>query len=390
VNWPAGLPTLTPCNAPRGNSGPTLPAFSPNLSDSKTRTGALPHLEYLLRLAFFASAPFAIVQLAALFPVRGALIDVAVALTIFAWGDQARRVAKRSRLLKWFFDEALAFEDYYSARHPRPFVYYLLYPLLFPYWLIQSDARREFFVFRGYTVGGLVILLASLGWQYFTRFAPELGWRDFLQVVWLSLLVETWLTLSLLMPIATTFVCYHRRGQRWRRDILLAVGLIASSAAIVGVLNRRDAVVSYAAMERVTLRTKADRNRAHRTLIAAVRAARKSLLTAREVEGDGKVLGQPLETAQAILGKYYKSDEVLAFDLWASPRKRPRAIVLYFEGRRDKRPIWVAVDGNGSEIRGPDSLPRGAFSAMRAASDGTEDLLEEWSDSLDFDNLPLP
>jgi hypothetical protein len=46
--------------------------------------------------------------------------------------------------------------------------------------------------------------------------------------------------------------------------------------------------------------------------------------------------------------------------------------VLYFEARRSQRPIWVAVDGYGDEIRSPDRLPRGEFSAMRAASDGTE------------------
>lgn len=363
---------------------------TPSTSNAPYKAGAWSYLEYLLRLAFFAAAPFAIVRLAALFPVRGVLIDVAVALVIFAWGDKARRIAARSRVLKWLLGEALAFEDYYRVRPPRPFVYYLLYPLLFPYWLIARDARREFWVFRGYTLGGLFILLVSLGWQYFARFTPELGWREFLHQVWLSLLIEMLLALALLMPIATSFVWYHRLGQRWRRDILLAVALMGCSIALVGVLNRRDPIVSYATSERVTLRTKANKKKAHRTLLAAVRAARRSILKSREVEGDGKVEGESLEAARTELGRYYKSDEVLAFDLWASPRTRPRTIVLYFESRRSERPIWVAVDGYGNEIRSPDRLPRNAFAAMRAASDGSEDLLEDWPEALDPDNLPLP
>lgn len=358
-----------------------------NPNEKITET-AWSHLEFLFRLVFFATSPFAIVRLAALFPVGGTLLNVAIALTIFALGERVRRFTARSRFLNWLLAEAFAFENYYRARPPRPFLYYLFYPLLLPYWLLQRDARREFLVFRGYTLGGLFVLLGTFAWQYFARFAPELGWREFLPQVWLTLIVEMWLSLSLLMPIATSFVWYHGRGQRWRLDILLAIGLMSSTAAVAQVLHRRDPIVSYAACERVKLRTKANKRQAHHALVAAVRTARKSLQQAREVEGDGKVLGEPLEAARAELRKYYKTDEALAFDLWATPRTRPRALVLYFEARRSQRPIWIAVDGYGVEIRSPDRLPRGAFSAMRAASDGTEELIEDWPEAIDLDILP--
>jgi hypothetical protein len=195
------------------------------------------------------------------------------------------------------------------------------------------------------------------------------------------------LALSLLMPLATSFVRYHGQGQRWSRNALLLVGVGSSVAAILHVTNRRDPIVSYATAERVSLRTHADRRKAHHALLSAVRVARIALLKAPEVEGDGKVTGTPLTAAQTALQVFYKDDEVLAFDLWASPRKRPRALVLYFEARASRRPIWIAVDGYGDEIRSPDRLPRGAFSAMRAASDGTEALLDEWSDAVDIDAL---
>ncbi len=386
------MPSATDCRsaAPCGSSELAVPMVTPSIPNEQAREGSWSHLEFVFRLAFFATAPFAIVRLAALFPVGGALLNVALALLIFVLGDRVRRFTSRSRFLKWLLDEALAFESYYRARAPRPFFYYLFYPLLFPYWLFHDDARREFLVFRGYTLGGLLILLGTFAWQYFARFVPDLSWRQFLPQVWLTLIVEMWLSLSLLMPIATSFVWYHKRGQRWRLDILLAVGLLASTIAIVQVAKRRDPIVSYATSERVTLRTKINKRKAHRTLVAAVRAARRSLQKSREVEGDGKVMGEPLEAMRTELLKYYKSDEVFAFDLWASPRKRPRVVILYFEARRTQRPIWVAVDGYGGEIRSPDRLPRGAFAAMRAASDGTEQLLEEWPEALDVYDLPLP
>jgi hypothetical protein len=128
-----------------------------------------------------------------------------------------------------------------------------------------------------------------------------------------------------------------------------------------------------------------NRRQAHKALLTAARTARRSLLKSREVEGDGKVSGEPLAAARTALTSYYKSDEVKAFNVWASPRKRPRAIVLYSEGRNQLRPIWVAVDGYGDEIKSPDRLPWGAFQAMRRASDGTAELLESWPESLDVD-----
>lgn len=54
--------------------------------------------DFLARLAFFAGAPFAIVLAAGLFPVRGALVDVGLALLVFLLGEGAGpRVFARSR-----------------------------------------------------------------------------------------------------------------------------------------------------------------------------------------------------------------------------------------------------------------------------------------------------
>lgn len=325
--------------------------------------------DFLFRLAFFAVAPFGIVLAAALFPVRGALVDVGLALLVFLTGEALRVRATRSRVLRWALGQALEFEAYYRSRPPRGFAYYLLYPLLFPYWLTNRDARREFFVFRSYTLGGLLILLGSLAWQYFFSWAPELSVRAFLPAVLVSLVAESLLVLSLLMPIATTVVWYHSSFRRRRLTAVLLVGLASTSFVLARVASRRDPIVSYMTRERVRLRTTAARRSAHRALLAAARAALQGDALA-QIEADGKIENDPLDRARTALEGFYKHDEAYAFDLWASSHE-PRVLCLYFEARRGKPPIWVAVRRDGHEIRSPKELPKGAFAAMRQAADGS-------------------
>jgi hypothetical protein len=340
--------------------------------------------DFVLRLAFFSVAPVGIVFAAELFPVRGALIDVGLALGVFGAGEAAQQWANRKRWVRSLLREALTFETFYRARLPRPFLYYLAYPLLFPYWLIQRDARREFLVFRGYTLGGLVVLLVSLGWQYFSHWAPELSVRQYFPYVLLSLVVEMVLVLALLMPIATTVVWYHSSLRRRRLLVVLLAGLLSTSMVLVRVARRRFPVVSYATRERVILRTASNKRKAHKALVNAAHAGMKTLAGSSAVEGDGIVLGAPLEQAQTALETFYKHDEAYAFNLWASPRRHPQVLVVYFEARRNKRPIWVAIRGNGTEIQSPRQLPKGAFKSMRAATDSDDELLEAWPEVLDL------
>jgi len=340
--------------------------------------------DFIARLAFFSLAPVAIVFAAELFPVRGALIDVGLALGLFLAGEAVQGWASKTRLVRSLLREALAFEAYYRSRPPRPFVYYLAYPLLLPYWAFNRDARREFLLFRGYTLGGLLILLVSLGWQYGSSWAPELSLRQYIPYVLLTLVVESLLALALLMPIATTVVWYHSSFRRRRLVLVLLAGLISTSVVFYRVMSRRSPIVSFATRERVTLRTQASQRKAHRALLKAVRAANKNMAKSRSVEGDGAVVGVPLEQASASLEDFYKHDEAYAFSLWASPRRHPKVLVLYFEARRKRRPIWVAIRGDGTEIRTPSQLPKGAFRAMRAASEADDALLEMWPDALDL------
>jgi hypothetical protein len=303
---------------------------------------------------------------------------VGLALSVFAAGETSKRWAGRSKVVKWLLAEAMAFETYYRTKAPRTFAYYLFYPLFFPYWLSNSEARREFLMFRGYTLGSFLILLGNLAYDYFAHWQPELGFKVFLPAVALTLTVETFLVLSLLMPVATTVVWYHSTFRRRRLLVLLGVGILATGVALTRVASRRDPIVSYIARERVRLRTKAEPARAHETMIVAARAAWADAAKREGLDGDGKVEGPPLDAARASLQAFYKNDEAYAFDLWASPRKRPKILVLYFEARPKKPPIWVAIGSDGRELSEATALPKGAFQAMRRVADGTDSLLVVW------------
>jgi hypothetical protein len=290
-------------------------------------------------------------------------------------------------VIGWALGEYMAFERYYRERPPRAFLYYLFYPLLFPYWLIKRDARREFLMFRGYTAGALFLLIGTLAYQYFARFRPELGVREFLIPVALTFLAETLLILSLLMPLATTVVWYHMSFRRGRLMVVLLTGLLSTAGAIAYVMKHRDPIVSFMTRERVRLRTAKVPRKAHHTMVDAARAAWRETVKLKELDRDGKVVGAPIERARDVLEQFYKHDEANAFDLWASPRKNPRIVVLYFELARRKEMIWVAIGSDGREIRSPSALPPGSFRAMHHAADGTDPLLAAWPQDVDLPDL---
>src|SRR3954453_8126125 len=91
--------------------------------------GALEVLEYALRILFFAAVPFGIVVLAELVPMTAALVNIVLALGAFFFGEVLRRHAQQRGWLGALLRRQLAFEEYYRERPPKPFVYYVAYPL---------------------------------------------------------------------------------------------------------------------------------------------------------------------------------------------------------------------------------------------------------------------
>jgi hypothetical protein len=309
------------------------------------------------------------VRVAALFPITGALLQIGLGLAMFFLGEAVQRVAARTSLAKLVLSSQLAFEEYYRANPPRPFLYYVFYPLLAPYWLIVPEARREFLLFKGYTLASFLLLLLSLVVQYVMAFPPELSVRDFLPLAMGTLAVETVVVLLFLMPIVTSVVHFHKRRAPLRLALLLAAGALSVAAAVVRLERRRDPIVSYATRTRVQLRSTANPTAARAALANGLHEAWKVLPGARtDIESDGKVEGIALDNAHQGLVGFYKNDEAHAFDLWHTHRSTGSLMVLYFPARRGQPPIWLAMDRKGSAIEDEQQLPSNAFTAMKQAA----------------------
>lgn len=337
--------------------------------------------DFVLRLAFFALAPLLIVLVTAVFPVTGALVTIGLALAVFLFAEAAKNLTTRFPILKKALSGQLEFEAYYRAHPPKPFLYYVFYPLLFPYWLVEPKARKEFLLYKGYTLVSIGLLVLGAGWQFYRYWLPELGFLQFAAVFAAQLLVETLLVLMLVMPIVTSVVKLHATGERWRLAALLLVGLASSGVAVYRIEKRRDPIVSFATRERVGMRTDSKPELAKKAERAALKAAWKVLPKEMDdVDKDGKVEGEALEAAHEALLAFYKQDEAFAFDVWLgkAPKKHgadgPAIMVVYFEARRGKPPIFLASTRMGYEIADPKALPKGALVAMKHAADG---VLEE-------------
>ncbi len=327
-------------------------------------------LDFVTRLAFFAVAPRLLVLVAALYPVGGAVVQIGLALVVFFVAEAARALAARSKLAALVLSSQLQFEAYYREHPPRPFLYYLFYPLLMPYWVSQPEARREFLLFKGYTLASFVMLVASLVVQYLRFFPPELTLRDFVPIAAKTFAAETVVVLLFLMPIFTSVVHYHRARARGRLAAILAVGIASSGLAIERIERSRDPVVSLATRERVRLRTKVNGREATKAQSLALIAAWRALPKEKgDVDSDGKVEGVPLAAARAALGGFYKNDETFSFDLWREVRGQQQTLVLYFEARQSSPPIWLGMDGKGIVFHDSKRLPKGAFPAMKVAAD---------------------
>jgi hypothetical protein len=334
---------------------------------------AIGALDFSLRLAFFLVAPFCLAFVAALFPISGALAQLGLALVGFLASELVRDVAVRSRAARWLFSSSLQFEAYYRAHPPRPFLYYVFYPFLFPYWLAVPEARREFLLYKGYTLASFALLVVSLGVSYVRAFPPELGLEDFAPIALGTLAAETVAVLVLLMPLMTTVVHYHSRRAPRRLATLLVAGMLSVGTAGYLLERPRDPVVSLATRARVRLRAKARPSSVYRAHMHALRDAWQALPNPdSDVDTDGKVQGLALEQAHTALESFYRTDEAHSFDLWLSRRSKHAVLVLYFESRGKKGPIWLALETGGKIIQDPKKLPRGAFVAMKHAADAVE------------------
>jgi hypothetical protein len=326
-------------------------------------------LDFLVRFAFFLVVPFLATIVAVLFPMTGVLVNIGLTLVVFAAAEAVRERAARSPLFARLVKRRLAFEEHYREHPPKPFLFYVFYPLLLPYVLFRLETRRELWLYRGFTGGGAVVLVALAGADYWRHWSPELSFTHFLGVWVLLFVIQTLALFVFLLPVSTTVVTLHRERRLTELWLLLGVAAISIGAAATRLILKRGHIVSWVTTHRVGLRTQADPAAARRAQLKALHAVLDNWaeMKASTDEG-GWVEGDSGERAEAQLGLFYKPDEAHAFTLHAVPVNAPEVLALQCHLGRGKQPIWRALKRSGQEITSPTDLPAGVLGLQRRST----------------------
>ena len=339
------------------------------MSENRGVSSVVSWLEFALRVAFFAAAPVVLLGLAMLVPMTAALVNMVLALSAFFFAEVLRGWVEKKGWVGRLLRRQLAFEAYYREQPPKPFVYYVFYPLLFPYWLVQREARREFWLFKGYTLLTFGLVLVAGIYRLFFVYRPELGVRDFVGPFFLGLLIETFAVMMLIMPITTSVVALHIRKQDKRLVALIVVGLLSSGVTAWGLAHRHRTTPSLEARNRVEQRTKARPTYAEHAMVTGLLAAWARKDEGTRAKGEGILEGPPLDAARGALGEFYRADEAASFDLWASGKKDAPMLVLFAEGRSKKsKPVFLGMKPDGTVVRKGAELPPGARKIVRDTS----------------------
>ncbi|MCE9573102.1 MAG: hypothetical protein K8W52_08090 [Deltaproteobacteria bacterium] len=293
-------------------------------------------LDLVLRFVYVVLIPGALASLALLISVTGLVVSAAIATAIALIGTERwRRKVEGIRYVGRFLGNMARLGEYYQTRPPRGLWYYVLYPLLAPYWLWKREARREFLLYR--RISGLVLVIAVISGAhaYLDAWYPDIPLGRFVGAAIGGLAVQLIVTFSVIMPIVTTVIAYHQRG----RTKTLAV--MVTLAAVVGVgsyaVLRDYPFVRFETRERIKARTHALPERTHAALAAAIVLANRVFLQSR----DG---ARALEAARTSLRSVYREDEALAFRLFADGSGQ---VVLMARFEPSAAAAWLVMDATG-------------------------------------------
>ncbi len=321
--------------------------------------------DFALRFAFFAIVPFLATWVSALFPMTGVLVNVALTLAIFAAAEAIRERAERSPVLSRLVRRHLAFEAYYREHPPRQFLFYVFYPLLLPYVLFRAEMRRELWLYRGLTGGGVGVLVAAAAIDYWRNWQPNLGFREFVLTWVLLFAVQTLCIFLFLLPIATTVVQLHAERRFKALWFLLGVASISVTVAVVAIGLRHGHLVSWVTTQRLGMRSRSAPTAARAAQLQALRVVWANAPELKEsTDTEGWVEGDALDRAEEQLAAFYKPDEAYAFSLHALPAGAPEVLLLQCDLGKGP-PVWRAVRRSGVEITSIADLPRGVLGLAR-------------------------
>lgn len=288
-------------------------------------------MDRVARFIYVALVPPLLAVMASVIPVGGVLVTstIATAVAVFGaarWQARMQQIPVAGRVLRGFARLGV----FYDEHPPKPLVYYLAYPLLFPYWLANATARREFLLYRRISIVALVVTVTAGAIEYVRNWHPMLPFRLFAGEAIALFLFQLLTTFLLITPIVTTIVIFH---QRHHTRSLIALLVVAGLTGAIGFAAVRAAqpLTASAAM-RVHLRTQLAKPEAQAALSAGLDAAIAH-------PDDGDAVREALET-------FYRPDETRAFKVY----RGDGVTLLYTKPTRRQPSIWVARDGAGHPV----------------------------------------
>lgn len=317
-------------------------------------------VDFLLRLVFFATVPFLATVVATLFPMTGVLANVALTLLVFAFAEALREKAGKSKLLHRIMARRFAYEAFYRENPPRPFLFYVFYPLLLPYVVARPIPRKELLLYRGFTGGGIAVLVAGAAFDFYRHWLPELAFKQFLQVWVMLFAVQTLAIFVFLLPISTTVVKFHSERRLKELWVLFGAAALSVSVAVAALVHKKGHVVSWVTGHRAMLRTTAVPDQARASQLQALREVQDNYAElVASTDSAGWVEGDSGQRAEDELGLFYKPDEAYAFSLHAFPPTSPEVLLLQCWVVGGHAPIWRAIRKDGTEITDKKELPPG-------------------------------
>ncbi|MBL8970429.1 MAG: hypothetical protein JNK56_07610 [Myxococcales bacterium] len=315
------------------------------------------HIGFAVRLLYFLLAPFTVLSAGDVIPMTGVLINIIVLVGGFIAVELLRDATGRHPLIARVLARQLRFAEYYRAHPPRNFLYYMVYPLIFPYWLINRRAREEFGLYRGFTIFGVVLLVVFGVFDYFMLWWPEIGVAPFVGSTLATLFLQIGLLITLLLPLAVTIVGFQLAGRS--RAVWTMLGAAALSVGMV-YLGRSARVGELTPVEvaaRARLRSEAAPERAHAAQDAALRGVWDELRGGTAtVDGDGWVGGDTLERAHTALTDFYRPDEAAGFNVHVWPVDQP-AFALLQCYQNNHPPPWRVMAADGHIVADPQVIP---------------------------------
>lgn len=248
----------------------------------------------VLRFVYVLIAPAVMVVLAKLLPITGIVISTGIATIIALTGSsQWIRTVAPLKIVGKPLAKFARLGEYYRGHPPKPLLYYIAYPLLFPFWLFNKAARTEFLVYKRIGVVALLVTIGTSIYDYFHNWVPLPG-KYFANTMFAIAVMQLLVTFMFVMPIVTTLVTYQRQGHKKTAWALTALALVLGAMMWVGMSKFPS--VTFATQARLRARIKDQPE--------VARAAMHAALDSGTVDG-----------AHVALEAAFRPDEVRAFHI---------------------------------------------------------------------------